>query len=105
MIALFAALMLSSPTVVATIDTGFKPCGSAAYGKYLYVDNYGAGTMSRIDPATNKVVKRLKIGSGPCGVVSGGGSLWVEDFFRSQIVRVSPTRFRVTKRIQVGRRP
>ena len=47
MVALFAALMLGSPTVVATINTGLRPCGSAAFGKYLYVDNYGAGTMSR----------------------------------------------------------
>ena len=60
MVAFFAALMLSSPSIVATINTGLRPCGSAAYGKYLYVDSYGAGTISRIDPSTNKVVKRLK---------------------------------------------
>ena len=61
--------------------------------------------MSRIDPATNKVVKRLMVGSGPCGVVAGGGALWVEDYYRPEIVRVDPRHFRVTKRIRVGREP
>lgn len=105
MVALVAALLLSPPTVVSTINTGSKPCGSAVYGKYLYVDNYGAGTMSRIDPATNKVVKRITVGSGPCGVVAGGGALWVEDYYRREIIRVDPRHFRVTKRIRVGRKP
>jgi len=79
MIALFAALALAMPSVVANIGTGAKPCGAAVSGKYLYVDSYGAGTLSRIDPATNKVVGRVKVGLGPCGVVVGGGWLWVEN--------------------------
>jgi len=76
-----ALVASGSPTVVAKIETGgAQPCGSAAFGKYLYLDDYGSGRLLRIDPRTNKVVKRLQVGSGPCGVVAGGGALWVEDY-------------------------
>ena len=92
----------SSPQLLARVGTrGAKPCGSAVYGKYLYVANYGSGTLARIDPRTNKAVKTLKVGDGTCGVVAGGGALWVENFHSSNIARVDPKRFKVTARIKV----
>src|SRR5947208_9805057 len=76
-----ASTAVSTPQLVKRINThGFKPCGSAVFGKYLYVDNYGSGTIARLDPRTNRVVKTLRVGDGPCGVVSGGGALWVENY-------------------------
>jgi YVTN family beta-propeller protein len=74
----------SSPQLIARVGTrGAKPCGSAVYGKYLYVANYGSGTLARINPRTNKATKTVAVGDGPCGVVAGGGALWVENFRRS----------------------
>lgn len=95
----------SSPQLIARVSTrGAKPCGSAVYGRSLYVANYGSGTLARVDPRTNKVSKTIRVGDGPCGVVAGGGALWVENFRSSNIVRVDPRRFKVTARINVGRR-
>src|SRR5436190_3105217 len=96
----------TSPQLIARVNTrGSKPCGSAAYGKYLYVANYGSGTLARINPRTNKPVKRIAVGDGPCGVVTGGGALWVENFRRSNVARVDPKRFRVTAHIFVHGAP
>ena len=37
-----------SPQLIARVGTrGAKPCGSAVYGKSLYVANYGSGTLAR----------------------------------------------------------
>src|ERR1051325_9255111 len=75
-----------APELIKRIPThGAKPCGSAVYGKYLYVANYGSGTLARLDPRKNRVVKTLAVGDGPCGVVAGGGALWVENFTSSNI--------------------
>src|SRR5919109_5413002 len=46
---------LGEAKVVAKIETDFKPCSEAAGFGYLWVANYGAGSLSRIDPATNTV--------------------------------------------------
>ena len=84
---------------------GSRPCGSAAYGKYLYVANYGSGTLARINPRTNEPVKTITVGDGPCGVVAGGGALWVENFRSSNIARVDPKRLKVTAHIFVHGAP
>src|SRR5512143_3089285 len=107
--ALLAALLLplavGSPSVTAKIDNLNQPCGSAVFGKYLYVDNYATGVLARIDPVSNGVVKRVKVGSGPCGVVAGAGALWIEDYYQNAIIRVNTATMKVTKRIFVGRKP
>src|SRR6478672_1045714 len=96
---------VGSPSVTAKIDGFNQPCGSAAFGKFLYVASYGSGVLSRIDPAANRVVKQAKVGSGPSGVVAGAGALWVEDYYQHAILRVSPTTLKVTKRIFDGKKP
>ena len=77
---LLAGLLLpfavGSPTVTAKIDGLDKPCGSAVVGKYLYVDSYGSGVLHRIDPATNRAVRRsrsaaARAASSPARVRSG----------------------------------
>jgi DNA-binding beta-propeller fold protein YncE len=74
--------------------------------------------MARVDPATNRVVKRIRVGSSPCGVADGTisvldpatnsvadtvtvggrpfvvrsafGSLWVDDYRGTTIKRIQP---------------
>src|SRR6185312_6858514 len=98
MVALLAVLALNTPSVVASINVGMKPCGSAVAGAYVYQANYGGESLSKIDPRTNRVVKTAHgIALAPCGVVFGGGSLWVEDYFADRIVQVAPGTMRVVK--------
>jgi YVTN family beta-propeller protein len=43
----------------------------------VWVTNTDAGTVSRIDPATNEVVKTIEVGGAPSGIVVAGGVVWV----------------------------
>src|SRR4051812_50082959 len=88
--ALLAALAIAAPQVTAKIDGFNQPCGSAVFGKYLYVDSYGSGILNRVDPTTNAIVKRSKVASAPCGVVAGAGALLVEEHPQKAVLRVNP---------------
>ena len=55
--------------IVARIVTGNGPCSENAGFGSLWVSNIRDNTVARVDPATNKVVGKVKVGLGPCGVV------------------------------------
>ena len=106
-LALAAALSASAPSVVARIPVAptSAPCAAAAGGRYVWVSEYGAPFLLRIDPRTNRVVGRTGIGSGSCGLGYGAGSMWIEDTSSSTVSRVSvATRKRVAA-IPVGISP
>ena len=65
----------------------------------------GTGTLTRIDPATNDIVKTIKIGGNPAAVAVGEGSVWVADPATRSVIRVNPDMHQVTNRIPVGGRP
>ncbi len=58
-------LLRTSPITVWS-----QPCGCvvALDGKQAYVANYGDGTISVIDTATNTVTTNVSVGYGPWGV-------------------------------------
>src|SRR5262245_59036272 len=58
--------------VVATIETDSQPCASVEGGGFMWVTNYGADTVMKVDPATNQVVATFDTGTRPCGVVFAG---------------------------------
>ena len=95
-----AAAATSSPSVVAKIKVspGVAPCAAAAAGGSIWVSEYGAPYLLRIDPKTNRVLSKTQIGFGSCGLGAGAGSLWVEDTSSSTISRVS---VRTRKRIAI----
>ena len=64
------------------------------------------GSVSRIDPATNKVAARIAVGTGQLGGVAyGDGSLWVANFEGGELDRVDPGSGSVVARIAVGGQP
>lgn len=104
---LAAATAVASPTVVARIPVAkdAAPCAAAAAGRYVWVSEYDAPYLLRIDPRRNEVVGKTPIGSGSCGLGSGAGSLWVEDTNSSTVSRVSASTGRRTAAIRVGITP
>src|SRR4051794_36361397 len=102
---ILAALVAAIGSVGASIDVGQQACGVTAAGQYFYVDAYASGTLLKIDPRTNKVVKRIVVGTSPCGMATGAGALWVEDWGANRIVRVDLKTMKVTHRIKTGRHP
>src|SRR5262245_8585500 len=64
------------------------------------------GSVSRIDPVTNKVVARIAVGAGQLGGVAfGDGSIWVANFGSGELDRVDPASKAVVARIVVGGEP
>lgn len=92
----------SSPRVVAKIRVGSQPCaGVAAFGSF-WETNYGTATLSRVNPATNKVTRTGRLSAQPCGIAAGAGSIWIDGFGTSRIERVNRKTLKVVKRIKVG---
>jgi YVTN family beta-propeller protein len=77
----------------------------------VWVPNTRAGTLSRVDPATNRVVATVKLGTGPRfqgyldSAVLAGGSVWVARDVGGEVDRVDPATNRVAARIKVESRP
>ena len=96
-----ALAALSSPHVVARIETGSSPGGAtAAYGA-VWVANDGSGTLARIDPKTNRVTRRLKLRPGLFSVTHGFGALWAVNYKTGTLARVDPRSGRVGS-VRVG---
>jgi streptogramin lyase len=92
---------LASPLLVARIETGASPGGAtAAYGA-LWVANDGSGTLARIEPATNRVTRRLRLRPGLFSVAHGFGALWVVNYKTGTLARVDPRSGRV-RSVRVG---
>ena len=75
---------------------GAGPTGIAYGAEAVWVANAGDGTVSRIDPLTEEVVKVIPVGNSPTGIAFGEGAVWVtvqapieECYFRQIAVRSS----------------
>jgi streptogramin lyase len=95
------ASTFKEPALIATIPTGTHPCGVVAAFGSVWVANDG-GTLVRIDPRTNRIVRRIRVGAGACFIAADAHALWIANY-RGGLVRVTP-RGRV-KRIAVGETP
>lgn len=102
-----AAATAAGPAVVARIPVArfAAPCAAAAGGRYVWVSEYGAPYLLKIDPRTNRVVAKTQIGAGSCGLGYGAGSLWIEDTSSSTVSRVSASTGKRVKAIPVGITP
>lgn len=121
---------LSGPAE-AIIAVGPRPGIPAIVSNAVWVPNTGNGTVSRIDPRTNRVVATLQIGNQlafyhrdcegkgsvhsfmvtsfhvrdcdlPSALAGGAGSLWVAKNDDQAVLRVDPANNRVVARIPVG---
>ena len=57
--------------------SGSAPAGIAVGLGSVWVANSVDGTVSRIDPRTNTVVKTITVGGSPQAIAVGGGKVWV----------------------------
>ncbi|HTW63449.1 MAG TPA: YncE family protein [Bryobacteraceae bacterium] len=95
---------------------GFIPTGKGAHGLYvsrdsrdLYVTNRGEGSISVIDFATRKVIKKWQL-PGPAspdmgGVSSDGKVLWLSGRYNSEVYAIDTSDGKLLARIPVGRGP
>ena len=59
----------------------------------------------RIDPASGKVVKRIRLRLGAWGIGAGGGAVWVANPLGDTVSQIEVSTNRVVRTIRVGRDP
>ncbi len=95
----------NTSSVAARIPVGEAPSGVVdAYGA-VWAANEHSGSVSRIDPETNRVVATIKLeapsSNGPLAVAAAAGTIWVSVPNLDQIVRIDLATNAVTVRIHV----
>lgn len=94
----------AGPGLVARVATPKAPCGiGSGYGA-VWVATDGGGTVSRIDPRTNRVTRSIRVGRTACTLAVGAGAVWTVRYEAGELVRVDPETSRV-RRLDVGRIP
>lgn len=63
------------------------------------------GTVSRIDPKTNRVMVTIAVGEYPWAVAVGGGYVWVSNLGSRTVSRIDPHTNQVAETIMVGKSP
>ena len=89
------------PAGVRVVTVGSQPCASVPGGGAMWVSNFGDNTISRIDPATDRVTATYRVGSRPCGIVYVAGRLWVGLVGGQEVVEVDPATGKVLAEISV----
>jgi YVTN family beta-propeller protein len=90
--------------VVAVIPVGDHPEGISIGDGSVWVANVEDDTVSRIDPATNRVVATIAVGDRPLHIKAAGAALWVPNSGDGTISRIPYDRNRaVGAPLPVGR--
>jgi len=95
----------SQPLIAAKVAVGNQPDGLIyAYGS-LWVANFGDGSVSRVDPASRRVVATIAAGAGAITVASVGSQIWVANFEASSVTRIDPATNKVIATSPTGTKP
>jgi DNA-binding beta-propeller fold protein YncE len=105
-----AALVLvlggSGPEVSTSPPLGRGTLRIAAGAKTIWVASERDGTLTRLNPASGRVVGRaLSIGPGISGIAVGSKWLWATNPRRGDLLRIDPRSGRVLKTIHLGGSP
>jgi YVTN family beta-propeller protein len=88
------------------VSTGASPQSLAAGGGSLWVANHDAATVTRINPASGKVVADIPVPSEPHRVAYGAGAAWVGNWHDNSVSRIDPATNRVVgSPIPIGSHP
>jgi YVTN family beta-propeller protein len=82
--------LAAAPAPSQSVKVGSQPVTVTAGAGYVWVSNYGDGTVSRINPATNRVVKIIPLNESPYGIAYGAGAIWVSSFSDPTVLRIDP---------------
>ena len=96
---------LTPDQVVAKVAVGRHPSRIALGEGSAWVTNESAGTVSRIDLATNQVVATVQVGNLPRAVAAGYGAVWIGNVGDGTVSRIDPATNRVTATIPLDPSP
>jgi len=69
------------------------------------VVNRADGSLSRIAPQTNSVIRAISVGESPVAVAVGEGAVWVANAGDRSVAKIAPRKNEVVKTIPVEHRP
>ncbi len=78
------------------------PEAAAAGDGAVWLSHLSEDTVSRIDPATNKVSATIQVGPQPVGIAVSPGAVWVVNAGGPSVSRIDPDTNRVVATIRVG---
>jgi YVTN family beta-propeller protein len=81
------------PAVRSAFRTGSGACGEVEGFGSMWISNYGDGTLSRVDPATNKVLATISV-AGAGWTAASADAIWVTA--GSGVTRIDPATDTVT---------
>ncbi len=87
-----------------TIDVGGAPSSLVATPGAVWV-SLGLDGVARIDPATNRVVARIRPGGTVVALAAGFGSIWALDLLGDRLLRIDPASNEVEGVTKVGGLP
>lgn len=82
-------ISLNTLTVLSRASVGVFPADMCCDDRYIYVSNFLEGTISVLDMATFKEVKKIVIGGMPRGIVSLGRNLYIGDNLNNILINVN----------------
>jgi YVTN family beta-propeller protein len=84
--------------IVGDPDVDSVAVGSDA----VWATSFYGKTLLQIDPATRRVVRRIRLGGQGSGVLVAEGSVWASVYDEGEVLRISPVTGKVVERIRVG---
>jgi virginiamycin B lyase len=82
---------LTNELVGAPVPVGIEPLQIVTGASAVWVGAHsGPPAITRIDPATGKVVATIEVGFGIHGLAVGPDSVWAVDYHGHKVVRISP---------------
>jgi DNA-binding beta-propeller fold protein YncE len=107
-IAVAALLLLlgdEGPSVSAPIAVGTPPLRITADGQGAWVTSERDGTVTRLDPASGKQLRRVTLRRGISGIAIGSKWLWVTDPRRHELLRLDAETLRRKQATQIPGAP
>jgi DNA-binding beta-propeller fold protein YncE len=81
---------------VKRIPMAFPRCVTAGMGSiWVTSETIKGGTISRINPSTNRLVWTARVGDDPCGIATGLGSVWAANSFKTGDTSAPPVHNKV----------
>jgi DNA-binding beta-propeller fold protein YncE len=89
---------------LAVVDATHKDGGFAASPRGVWLADFDTDLLYRMDPASLKVVARIRVGTNPEGVAVDprSGAVWVANHRGGSVDRVDPATDRVVASVKVG---
>lgn len=91
--------------VMRDFPLGDEPRLVAVSDKYVFASNFGAGTLTRLDPAAAKLTTSKQLCAGAQGIATTADTVWVTCTSEGKLLAVDPETLTVTGSLDLGGEP